>query len=153
MTLVRPASRCCLSCLTDVRKRFPCIYIHVKERHVHTESKEDQKANKTQPGSEPAPPPTREGSGGASDHSATEPCYICSYKYVFITLAYFGDLAMELTHSRPEILWVRASWSLPLNLKLLSDVYFHISSKKLALLLLFFTGLKDKKFSSIFFIV
>ena len=41
------------------------------------------------------------------------------------------------THSRPQILWVRESWSLPLNLKLLSDVYFHIKSKKLAPLVLF----------------
>ena len=53
------------------------------------------------------------------------------------SLRLLWTICMELEHSRLQILWVRASWSLPLNLKLLSDVYFHIKSKKLAPLVLF----------------
>ena len=55
------------------------------------------------------------------------------------------------THSRPQILWVRESWSLPLNLKLLSDVYFHIKSKKLAPLMLFSTHWMIENFWSMFY--
>ena len=54
--------------------------------------------------------------------------------------------AMESTHSWQEILWVRASWSLPLNLKLPADVYFHISLKKVAPLLLFLSYQSIEKF-------
>ena len=55
------------------------------------------------------------------------------------------------THSRQQILWVRESWSLPLNLKLLSDVYFHIKSKKLAPLTLFLTHRTIENFWSMFY--
>ena len=55
------------------------------------------------------------------------------------------------THSRPQILWVRESWSLPLNLKLPNGLYFHITMEKRATLLRFSSHERLKLFLSTFF--
>ena len=93
------------------------------------------------------PPPSQGACGGALDHSATDLIYEESSIFSIILLADFLDVDEAGNILGNGFHRVRASWSMPLNIEVCNEVYFHIQLKKRALLVRILSHQSFEKFS------